>query len=193
MNLTIDLLKRSFANLGYSWSPNTPNIIGIRTNLDVPNVFNDFIGVVIEDKNIIQFFEGTTEPGTYWLENPMNVKGTSILVPSQYKNSWVLGTHGKGLNAHEALIQSKPVEVWRDNNKDNKIYIDPKSINKGIFGINIHSTGILGYVAPSIDKWSAGCQVIKRYDTFKNKFLPLVKSSGQKEFTYTLLTEKQLI
>lgn len=193
MNLTIDLLKRSFQNLGYAWSSNTPNIIGIRTSLDVPNVFNDFIGVVIEDKNIIQFFEGTTDPGTYWLENPMNKKGTSILVPNQYKNSWVLGYHSSGLNRHEALVQSKPIEVWRDNNKDNKIYIDPKSLDKGIFGINIHSTGILGYVAPSIDKWSAGCQVMKRYDTFKNKFLPLVKSANQKEFTYTLLTEKQLI
>lgn len=193
MNLSIEILKRSFANLGYEWSLNTPNIIGIRTTLDVPNVFNDFIGVVIENKGIIQFFESTTEPGTYYLVNPMNVKGTSILIPNQYKNSWVLGTHGKGVNAHEALIQSRPITVWRDNNKNNTIEINPKSLDKGIFGINIHSTGLLGYVAPGIDKWSAGCQVIKRYDTFKNKFLPLVKSSGQKEFTYTLLTEKQLI
>ena len=41
MNITIDLLKNTFSKKGYKWQNDEPNLIAIRTNLQVPDVFND--------------------------------------------------------------------------------------------------------------------------------------------------------
>jgi len=46
MELTINTLKNSINKLGYKWYSDRPNIIGIRTTLQVPDVFNDFLCVV---------------------------------------------------------------------------------------------------------------------------------------------------
>lgn len=43
MRITLDLLKSSISRKGYIWFNDKPNIIGIRSSLDVPNVFNDFL------------------------------------------------------------------------------------------------------------------------------------------------------
>lgn len=191
MQINQEIIKNAFLKKGYKLDP-IINIVGIRANLDVPNAYNDFIGIVSPSKGICEFYEATTDPGVFWLEKPMNVKGTSILIPNQYVNCWTIGYHGSGVNRHEALVQIRNVNVWRDNNKNSTIEINPLIRDAGIFGINIHSTGILSFVPNHVDKFSAGCQVIRRYDTFKNKFIPLVKASGYKQFTYTLLKESDL-
>ncbi len=41
MTITIDLLKRTVARLGYKWYTDKPNLVAIRTTLQVPDVFND--------------------------------------------------------------------------------------------------------------------------------------------------------
>jgi len=46
MNITIDLLKSSITKLGYKWYSDRPNLIGIRTTLQVPDVFNDLFCIV---------------------------------------------------------------------------------------------------------------------------------------------------
>lgn len=191
--LSFDIIKNSVITKGYKWFTDKPMIIGIRTTNDIPNVFNDYIILCIENKD--KFFKGwmaTTEPGTYWLQNPMNIKGTGVLVPNQYFDCWGLGQHGSGLNKHEALIQIRPITLYRDNNKDNKINIDPKNIQTGLFGINIHSTGKSNWIASKIDKWSAGCQVFANYDAFK-EFIKILKATNQKSYTYTLLEEKDIV
>jgi hypothetical protein len=46
MTLNIETLKKTLAKLGYKWFNDRPNLIGIRSSLDVPDSFNDFFCVV---------------------------------------------------------------------------------------------------------------------------------------------------
>jgi hypothetical protein len=169
------------------------NLIGVRRDNDSSNEFDDYLLVFYQSgETVIQKkYEITTDPGKYWLENPMNPKGTAILIPGQYRGGWKLGRHQ---NRYQALVQRKPCKVWRDNNKDDIIdYRGLEMINKGFFGINIHRSNPYteSYL---VDRWSAGCQVFKRVKDY-NEFLELCKSSALiygNSFTYTLITEKEL-
>ena len=129
-----------------------------RVNDDRPNVFNDLRVVFAVDESglpVLESWEATTEPGTFWTMNPMNPGGAARIAFGQYK-SWVVGTHMKGkASAHEALVQVTEVTVHRDLNKDFKRTND--RTDNGLFGINQH----WGYDAPKDDlgSTSAGCLV----------------------------------
>ena len=176
---TIEELQKEYARLGYSWFPF--QIIGIRSNANLPNKFDDLIGLI--ENNTITWFTGTTNPGTHWLKNLLNPKGAALLKPNQYPNTWKLDLHqGKYL----ALCQRKNVVVYRDGDKDD-IAEETKVTETGFFGINIHRANDK-LVSKLIDKWSAGCQVLNNPDDFK-ELLHQAKLSGKKQFTYTLLNE----
>jgi len=171
------------------------NLIGIRRDNAGTNEFDDFMVAIYRDnrlREICKIYPITTDPGEYWLENPINPRGTAILMPGQYSGTWKLGLHqGK----YEALVQRKPVKVWRDNNKDRVIdYLSAhQHVSEGYFGINIHRSNPYdkSYV---INKWSAGCQVFQAVDDYK-EFMGLCKSSADlygNSFSYTLLTEEEL-
>lgn len=179
MNYTIQQLKDQFSKLGHNWYDF--HIIGVRSKADVPNVFDDVIYVVDKDK--LYSFKATTNPGTYWLQNFMNSKGTAVLKLGQYVNTWQLGLH-KGV--YEALVQVKPVTVHRDTNKDLKS--DEASVlDYGLFGINIHRANET-FISKLIDRWSAGCQVIAGGSDYK-QFMGLCKASKLTFFTYTLIRQ----
>lgn len=172
------------------------NIIGVRRDNQGTNTFDDYLLVMYRDKEemITQRWEATTDPGKYWLENPMNPKGTAVLIPGQYRGTWKIGKHQ---NNYEALVQRKPVKVWRDNNKDEAIDYESFStlnpVDEGFFGINIHRSNPYteSYV---VNKWSAGCQVFKRVQDFM-EFMDLCRQSSKiygNSFTYTLIDEKDL-
>lgn len=172
------------------------NIIGVRRDNQGTNTFDDYLLVMYRDKEemITQHWEATTDPGKYWLENPMNPKGTAVLIPGQYRGTWKIGKHQ---NSYEALVQRKPVKVWRDNNKDEVIDYESFStlnpVDEGFFGINIHRSNPYteSYV---VNKWSAGCQVFKRVQDFV-EFMDLCRQSSKiygNSFTYTLIDEKDL-
>lgn len=174
---TIQEIKNKFAELGYKWFDF--QIVGIRSKANEPNKFDDLIGVI--EKDTITWYTCTTNPGTYWLENPSNTLGTALLVPKQYIDTWVFGLHqGK----YKALKQAKEVEVYRDNDKD-KIAEVTSTIVSGLYGINIHHAGTNSV---NIDKWSAGCQVIANIKDWE-AFLKKCEDSKLKAFTYTLLNE----
>lgn len=215
-------------------------LLGVRTELNVPNVFNDLVGVVYKqpvfnsggntialqtflntfgytdqegkslrvdglygaktehafkqyekfvNKYRVLLFNATTDPGTYYLENPVNVKGAAVLKEGIYKDAFKIGYH-KNKKNHKAFIQIGPVTVYRDNDKDNV----PEKSNleeTGLFGINIHRAYIDG--RDSIDKWSAGCQVLQEV-----KSLELMLSIAQyfkgttKKIDYLLIREQDL-
>ena len=46
MSITIGNLKRVMKNKGYKWYTDRPNMIGVRTTLDIPDSFNDFFCMV---------------------------------------------------------------------------------------------------------------------------------------------------
>lgn len=165
------------------------NIFGIRTKDMMANTFNDFVGVMYRYEQFWNYFlfPATTDPGTYWREHPMNVNGTAILKPGQYRGSHKLGEH-KG---YPALQQKSPMIVYRDPDRDNLLEMDEESTEEGIFGINIHRASSEN-PSTQVNKWSAGCQVIR--DPLQFRFLiSLVEKSAEKygnSFTYTLLTEE---
>ena len=165
------------------------NIVGIRTASVEGNKFDDWLTVFYVFDNVWNFFvfPATTDPGTFYRTNPLNVKGTAILKPGQYRGSHKLGKH----RGYKALQQVKPVVVFRDANRDE--FLDTVGIEQvsGLFGINIHRSNAH---RPStiIGKWSAGCQVLQDPDHFA--FLVALceraKSKFGNSFTYTLLEEK---
>lgn len=176
---TIEELQKEYARLGYSWFPF--QIIGIRSNANLPNKFDDLIGLI--ENNTITWFTGTTNPGTHWLKNLLNPKGAALLKPNQYPNTWKLDLHqGKYL----ALCQRKNVVVYRDGDKDD--FAEETAITEtGLFGINIHRANPSA-ISSIIDKWSAGCQVLNNSTSF-NYLIKRCEESKLKEFTYTLLKE----
>lgn len=171
------------------------NIIGIRKTGDKStNIFDDVLVVTYRtfhsEKETRKIFCITTEPGTYYLNNPINYKGTAILVPGQYRNCWKIGKHN-GL--YKALVQCAPVKVYRDGNKDDIYDFNAECIDFGIFGINIHRASASNKTK-YVDKYSAGCQVFNDPVEF-NSFMTLCSKQcnlyGNK-YTYTLLEEDDL-
>ena len=178
-NYKIDDLKFQFAKLNYKWLPF--HIVGIRSDANNPDKFDDLIGLIEKDNLVL--FSGTTNPGIHWLKNLLNPKGAALLKPNQYLNTYQLDLHqGK----YTALCQRKPVTVYRDANK-NGIAEETAVTDTGLFGINIHRANP-NAVSSIIDKWSAGCQVLNDPIDF-NFLIKRCKESGLKEFTYTLLKE----
>jgi hypothetical protein len=186
-----NVLYQALEQRGYriAMRPFELNIIGIRSNTSVPNVFNDSINVLFTDNTgrlASQSWIATTDPGTYWLKSPMNPQGTAILKPGQYIGSHALGMHrGKYL----ALVQVRPITVIRDFNRDGKTDYSTGREETGLFGINIHRALASG-TTKTIDNFSAGCQVFANADDF-SVFLQLAerhKNLYGNSFTYTLLS-----
>ena len=183
MKISYDNIMHLYAKNGYRFYDKGDyniNIFAIRRQLNT-NEFDDLIGIAYKNNyDCVEIFRATTDPGRYWLKNPMNKRGTAILVEGQYK--YKLGLH-KG---KEALVQSGAVKVFRDNNSDS--IHDKKFIDTGFFGINIHRAG---KDSKQVDKWSAGCQVFAVESQFK-RFLKIINESKKiygNSFTYTLFEQ----
>lgn len=169
------------------------NIIGIRGDYGrkVTNKFDDFIVVLYFVSGVLQkkVYSVTTEPGRYYMQQKLgNTKGTAILAPGQYRGCWQIGKHNGQYNA---LVQCKPVMVWRDGNKDG-VY-DYVNIDKGLFGINIHRSSPYS-VSTDVHNWSAGCQVFASAKEFA-EFMSLCEEQRKRygnNFTYTLIEEQDL-
>ncbi len=167
------------------------NIIGVRTDNVKPNSFDDKIYVFFKNSEgkVIQYeFKATTDPGTYWLKNPMNPQGTAILKEGQYINTYGVGLHrGK----YMALVQKRPVTVMRDYDRNATLDFMNGKEDKGLFGINIHRASENG-TSKTVDQYSAGCQVFAN-STEYILFMQLCerhKNLYGNEFTYTLIDER---
>jgi len=168
------------------------NIVGIRSNNRVINQFDDNILVLYRnDKKEWEVFvaSATTDPGLVPLLNPINKNGTAILVPGQYRGSHKVDLHaGKYL----ALRQSgAPVKVYRDDDRNKTLKMDPRTIEEGYFGINIHRGARKGSTK-LVQSYSAGCQVIQNASDFQ-KFMEICENGADSlgnRFTYTLLEER---
>jgi len=175
------------------------NIVGIRnsdTKGRVTNAFDDLMTISYKDNNLTWHYheyDCTTDPGTHWVKNLLNSDGVAILKPGQYRGSHKIGLHqGK----YEALRQKKPLEVYRDNNKDGVYDCIEENVKEGIYGINIHrATAKSGGKSTRVDKWSAGCQVIARNSDFK-EFMDICNEANNEwgnSFTYTLIESKDIV
>lgn len=169
------------------------NIIGIRNQSTVPNRFDDEIHVFFKNNNkqwVHYIFPATTDPGTYWLKNPMNPQGTAILSQGQYKDAYQIGLH-KG--KYYALVQRKPVTVLRDYDRNAILDFQNGKADTGMFGVNIHHASVIG-TTKTVDNYSAGCQVIANINDF-NLFMQLCENHKQlygNSFTYTLIDKRAI-
>lgn len=194
-------IETAVKSKGYRWFQNgayNVNIVGVRNSNvgeDVTNKFDDWITVSFKDEDgnwHFKCYEGTTDPGKHWMSNLLNPNGTAILVPNQYRGSHKIGLHQ---GRYEALRQSKPLKVYRDDDRDMEYDFDEYSIQEGIYGINIHrATSRRGGTSVQIDKWSAGCQVIASFDDF-SEFMDIMRKAENywsNSFTYTLIESKDI-
>lgn len=179
-----------FSQRGYRLKvrPYELNIMGIRSPENKSNSFDDEIHVFYKnDQNKWEYhiFKATTDPGTYWLQNPMSPQGTAILAQGQYEGAYQVGYHQ---NKYLALVQRGPVTVIRDYDRNALLDFFNGRKERGLFGINIHRALAQGKTK-TIDRFSAGCQVFSNAEDFA-RFLVMCdkhkKLYGNK-FTYTLI------
>jgi peptidoglycan hydrolase-like protein with peptidoglycan-binding domain len=169
-------------------------LFGVRSPSRTADSFDDMLGCCyVTDDGLWEahYWPGTTDPGAYYLEHPMNSAGCAILVAGQYLDTWKIDLHG---GKYEALCQrAGEVEVYRDPSMDDKLDLDPTTIAKGYFGINLHAaTRNEGQTSTVVGKWSAGCQVHASAAGFA-KMMELAHAqqdkTGLDTFSYTLMDQ----
>ncbi|MFZ5553549.1 MAG: hypothetical protein ACOZCO_10560 [Bacteroidota bacterium] len=165
------------------------NIWGFRSKETKANRFDDEIHVFYKTNAFnweYHIFKATTDPGTYWLYQPMMPQGTAILAEGQYKDTYALGLHrGKYMALTQAL---RPVTVIRDYNRNSTLDFFNGRKFTGFFGINIHRAMVKGTTL-YVDNHSAGCQVFANASDFYF-FIQLCekhRSLYGNKFTYTLV------
>ena len=168
------------------------NIIGIRSPTRVANSFDDELCVIYKTGGVwtAESFEVTTDPGTPYLIKPINGAGAAVIAPGQYRGAYLIAKHR---GQYDALCQvGGPVDVYRDDNRDNNLDLDPTTIQRGMFGINIHKRSGNG---DAVNGASAGCTVF-RYDSEFFVFMDLCRSQvnerGFSTFTYTVVNYEDL-
>jgi len=198
MKFTLEQIKKVLTKKGYEIfskaRPYNLNIVGVRSTDKTSNLFNDAITCFYNDKQGNEAFHvwpATTDPGLFYLKNPVNVEGTAILCEGQYKGVYSLALHqGK----YRALCQRNGnVKVVRDCDRDSELDYNSGKIEAGMFGINIHRAN-LHAITDKVDKWSAGCQVFQNDSDFDELIALAEISAGLygNKFTYTLINEKDL-
>jgi hypothetical protein len=173
------------------------NIVGIRANTTKADKFDDLIYVFWKDSKKKwqgKAYPATTDPGTYWLKNPMHPKGSAILKEGQYIDTWIKRLHpstNKGYGQYMALGEEKPVTVYRDYDRNAILDFYNGNEHTGNFGINIHRASVNGD-NKTIKRNSAGCQVFQNANDFA-EFMKMVdkqKDLYGNKFTYTLIDER---
>jgi hypothetical protein len=169
------------------------NIVGIRSREIKAGRFDDLI-VVFHRRTggwCYNVFPATTDPGLYYLENPLVESGTGIMKPGQYRGAYQIGKHqGK----YDALVQhGGEITVIRDFNRDGVLDLDSGREESGYFGGNIHR-GSSNVQSVDVGKWSALCQVIANPFDFAI-FMALCRAGAAafgNSFTYTLLDDADI-
>ncbi|WP_103072278.1 hypothetical protein [Aquimarina sediminis] len=165
------------------------NIVGYRSRFVRSNRFDDEIHVFYTNdtgKWVYHIFKATTDPGQYWLANPMHPQGTAFLKKGQYIDAYSLGLH-RGI--YPALVQTAPVDIIRNYQRKGLFkWFESGTRKTGNFGINIHRAGKQG-TTKIIDAFSAGCLVFANAEDFK-RFIHLSKAHQKRygnRFTVTLV------
>lgn len=164
-------------------------ILGVRSNEDIPNKFDDKFYVFDQEK-FVMVMSGTTNPGVSILKNysSFNKHGAAILKSDMwYYDVWHYGLHrGKiaGL-----LQRGSSVTVYRDGDKDNKSEEIGSGV-KGWYGINFHLNSHdinSDVIKENINAWSAGCQVTNNPEKYR-KLMGWFKDN-QQVVSYCLINE----
>ncbi len=164
-------------------------ILGIRSNEDAPNKFDDKF-YIFKGETFINVLTGTTNPGTPVLEGGFlkyNKLGAAVVKSDEwYYDVWTYGLH---MGKMPALKQVGNFLVYRDGDRDKKSEEIGIPIKGSGYGINFHAATYdnnFKGVQENIGSWSAGCQVCNN----KQEHLAVIKLvKPQKRVTYVLLNE----
>lgn len=194
---TLQQIIKTAESKGYTIDkrPFKLNLIGVRNSKATnQNTFDDQIAYFYYDNNGQlrgKVSVGTTDPSTYWLNNPMSVQGAAVLKSGEYKDAYAIGLH-KGL--YTALVQVKPVTTIRDDDRNALInYFAPTTT--GLYGINIHRATLNKANKAVIGQDSAGCQVFRDVSDY-NEMIDLAKKSRERygnKFSYILIDERDSV
>jgi len=181
------LLERVKSLKNYIGMPKGYWLLGVRSNDDLPNRFDDKI-YLFKGEEFVLVTSATTNAGTPTLKQfeKVNKKGAAVLKADQwYYDVWKYGRHQGKV---EALLQlGAPVQVYRDTDKDDKSEEQGK-LDTGYFGINFHPNtyDLSKPSGTNVGWWSAGCQVVNNVSNYKI-MIKLLKT--EKFVTYCLINE----
>lgn len=196
--LSLQDIIRTARNKGYTIDtrPFALNVIGVRnSNATDQKNFDDVLAYFYYDASgrlVGNVAKATTDPATYFLENPINPMGAAVLKAGEYRDTYSIGLHrGK----YEALVQNlKPVTTIRDSDRNALInYFAPTTT--GFYGINIHRASLNKDNITIIDKDSAGCQVFQNSKDFDQmmQYAKNARALYGNKFSYILLDERDNI
>ncbi len=167
--------------------PYNLNFFAIR---DMGGQWNDQFGLMWKYKTGWAFvpWMGTTDPGAYYLKDPLNVKGTAILPEGQHRGLYGTGKHR---GRYKCLKPVRKVGVYRIPKGFTYADIDKLSdlpLDIGWHGTNYHHAHDKVEVA-KIGKYSAGCQVAHNIDEYGESLTLIDKGFKHwgNTITYTIL------
>ena len=174
----------SFSSIPAGWW-----LLGVRSELDIPNRYDDKI-YLFKGEVFSMVTTATTNPGTPILKGGYlkynNVGAAVVKADEWYHNVWQPGRH---MGKMQALIQTgAKITVYRDGNGNDKSEEVGKPIS-GYYGINFHANDYnmnSRYTKEEINGWSAGCQVVNNIP----KYVTMIDRIGkQKNITYVIINE----
>jgi hypothetical protein len=175
---------KSFNSIPYNYW-----ILGVRSNEDLPNKFDDKFYIWNGEK-FITMTSGTTNPGTPILEGGFlkyNKVGAAVLKADEwYYGVWKYGLHQGKM---PALKQVGPFIVYRDGDRDKKAEELGTPIVGSNYGINFHTVSYdleSKKISENIGEWSAGCQVANNVEKY-SMIINMIKK--QHNVTYCLINE----
>ena len=162
-------LKQSITNKGYSFFDDGDfnlNFIWVRNDLHATNHFTDDLHIAYKenDEEKVLSVKCTTKPGLKGsLLNPLTVAGatgTAVIKEGFYRGAWQFIDSYKQFSTYPFFQQIKPINYWRDGDKDLEIDLIQEQNNK-LFGTHFHR---MSNVADKrlveqfeINQWSLGC------------------------------------
>lgn len=185
---TQELLTKAKSLPTFNGFPNAYWILGIRSNEDAFDTFDDKF-YIFQHTTHIATMSGTTHAGADGLLNfdKWKLSGSAVIKANEwYYEVWKRGLH-KGKMV--ALIQIGAFKVIRDSDKNRKAGDSGKISLEQNKGLNFHTNtyNVLSTVVKKIiGLWSLGCQVSNEPPKY---FKFLKDSTGQNYFTYCLLDE----
>lgn len=184
----VEILNRVKSLPSFKYIPENYWIVGIRSNEDTYDVFDDKF-YIFKGEKFIDVMTGTTNTGGYGLKEfkRWSSKGVAQIKDDEiYYNVWSRGKHKGKI---EALVQTGPFKVHRDNNRNDKSGDVSEWTWEEWKGLNFHPNTYNLFNTIKrwfIGKWSIGCQVVNDTPKYK-KFIE--NTRPQKTFTYCLLKE----
>jgi hypothetical protein len=173
----------------FSDGPYDLNIIAVRNLENNSNQYDDKLHVcyLSDDGHWKEdIFQVSTDPGRYWLTKE-DYKACAVYKhPQQARGAYKMGLHR---GQYEALVQHRPVDFWRDGNKDDKADYGGE-VHRDVIGLNIHRSSI--HDSDEVNRYSAGCIVFSKMNEWES-FMALVHKQknvmGYHTFTFSIIGE----